>query len=400
MTPAEPPAGLPPFLGELIGYLRRRRIQIGVDDILDLRASLRAGLGLGSTRELREVCVALWAASPAEAKIIRAAFATLAGIPQWRADTPRAGGGAPAPPSGEPATHPQHDDASLSGEQAEGEDEWDDAAQAGNVRTSDSGPGPLRTGTADPRLLLVPQYPLAAREVAQAWRHLRRPVRTGPAVELDITASIRDRARRGVATPPVLVPRRRNAVRLLLLIDRNGSMTPFHQYVDFVVAGIRDASRIDDVLPVYFHDVPGPHADRAVLGEDPFRADLDPVLSRIGPLRDGRVYADPGLARPMGLPGVLEMVTPVTAVLVISDGGAARGKLDNPRLLDTVALLKAVRLNGAGTGWLNPVPSARWTGTTAAAVARHVPMYPFTRQGLDTVVDVLRGRPASVERPA
>jgi len=396
MTTADPPVGAPSFLTEVVPYLRRRRIQIGVDDIEDLRASLRAGFGMRSTHELRDLCVALWAASPAEAEIIRVAFATLPGVPRWQIDAPGTGaGGAAAATDGTTVADEQAGNAADD----KGDSEEEDLAAPGKVRTSSSGSGPLRTGTTDPGLLLVPQYPLATREVAQAWRHLRRPVRTGPAVELDIAASISERARRGVAVPPVVVPRRRNAVRLLLLIDRNGSMTPFHEYVDYVVAAIRDAGRIDDVLPAYFHDVPGSYADKSVLGEDPFRADVDPALSRIGPLRDGRVYADPRLTEPLSLARVLEMVTPVTAVLIISDGGAARGKLDIARLLDTVALLKSVRASAAGVGWLNPVPATRWAGTTAAAIARHVPMYSFTRRGLYSVVDVLRGRPAFVERP-
>ena len=148
----------------------------------------------------------------------------------------------------------------------------------------------LRAEASDRGLVLVPQYPLTAREVAQAWRHLRRPVRSGPAVELDIEATIAGRARRGVATPPVLVPRRRNAVRLLMLIDRQGSMTPFHGYVDYVVAAIRHAGRIDDVQTVV---LPRPARldgrTRAALEEmaDPFRPDLDEVLALIGPLRGG-----------------------------------------------------------------------------------------------------------------
>ena len=85
----------------------------------------------------------------------------------------------------------------------------------------------------------------------------------------------------GVATPPVLVPRRRNAVRLLMLIDRHGSMTPFHGYVDYVVGAIRDAGRIDDVQAVYFHDLPGSRD-----GQDGAGPDARPV-----PAGPGRVLA-------------------------------------------------------------------------------------------------------------
>lgn len=395
MTHPGPAGGIPPFLAEIVVHLRRRQIQVGIDDLRDLRNALRADFGLRSSADLRELCVALWAGSLPEAEVIRAVFASLAGIPEWRAGTPASPGSVLPDVPHEPAAGKAGDVVS----QDEGKAPYSHGAHAESVRTENSGPGPLRTGTRERGLQLVPQYPLAAREVAQAWRHLRRPVRSGPPAELDVAASIRERALRGVATPPVVVPRRRNAVRLMLLIDRNGSMAPFHGYIDFVVAAIRDAARIDDVLPTYFHDVPGSANDRSVLDADPFRADLDPVLDRIAPLRGGRVYLDPGLTQGIALANVLAQVTPATAVLVISDGGAARGNLDVGRLLDAVALLKAVGPAASGTGWLNPVAAQRWAGTTAEAIARHVPMYPFTRQGLYAVIDALRGRPAPVARP-
>ena len=64
-------------------------------------------------------------------------------------------------------------------------------------------------------------------------------------------------------------------------------------------------------------------------------------------------------------------MTSATAVLVISDAGAARRQFDITRLLDSVALIKALRADSAGVAWLNPVPGTggvarrqgRWHGT-------------------------------------
>ena len=253
----------------------------------------------------------------------------------------------------------------------------------------------LRTGITDRGLLLIPQYPLTSREVAQAWRYLRRPIRSGPAVELDIGATITQRSHRGVATPPVVVPRRRNAVRLLLMIDRNGSMTPFHGYVDYVVASIRDAGRIDDVTAVYYHNLPGEHANRSVLDAmpDPFRPDLDQILPLIGPMRGGRVYMIQLSHRHVRFDQVMDQANRAMAVLLIGDAGAARGRFDIVRLLDTVSLLKAVRASNAELAWLNPVPTQRWWRSTAGQIARYIPMFPFTRQGLDQAVDALEAVP-------
>ena len=385
--------GLPPFLMEIVRQLRRRRLQVGIGDCHALRCALAAGFGLSSTDELRELCIALWAKSPVEAEIVRAAFARVA-VPDWKLqpkskqvagrETATVPGQAHPPSAGQPATEQGGDP---------------DVPQAELVQGL--GSAPPATGKRDRGLVLIPQYPLTAREVAQAWRRLRRPIRSGPAVELDVVATVDQRGRRGVATPPVVVPRRRNTARLLLLIDRHGSMTPFHSYVDYVVAAIRDAGRIDDVLTAYYHDLPSGNTDRSALEEiaDPFRPDLDLVLPFIQPMRNGRAYSDPDLTVPRSFGDILRQITPATGVLIISDAGAARRRFDIVRLLDTVAMLKSVIASAAAVSWLNPVPQELWRRSTASQVARYIPMYPFTKQGLYQAVDTLRGRPGHAEHP-
>ena len=382
--------GLPPFLLEIVRQLRRRRLQVGIGDCHALRCALAAGFGLSSTDELRELCVALWAKSPVEAEIVRAAFARVT-VPDWKLQdkatqvVSKTASGSGHTDTGRPANEQNQSDAEV--------------PQAKPVRNL--GSAPPATGVRDRGLVLIPQYPLTAREVAQAWRRLRRPVRSGPPVELDVAATVDQRSRQGVATPPVVVPRRRNTARLLLLVDRHGSMTPFHGYVDHVVAAIRDAGRIDDMLPLYFHDLPGGNADRSALDQvaDPFRPDLDPVLSLVPPMHAGRVYSDSDLTAPRSLTDVLAHLTVETSVLIISDAGAARRKFNIVRLLDSVAMLKAVMATDAAVTWLNPVPQELWRRSTAGQLARYIPMYPFTRQGLYQAVDVLRGRPGQVEHP-
>jgi hypothetical protein len=398
---------VPAFLLPVIARLRRRRLQVGIADVHALRLALRAGFGLASRDALRELCVSLWAKSPAEARVVRAAFANVAAdglLADWTTADPVQASPAVAEQAQPEAPGP--DEPAPAEPDNPGEPGEEDGTQAETVSLLDHDllnleHGSLAAPAVDRGLILVPQYPLTSREVAQAWRHLRRSVRSGPAVELDVGATVAERARRGVATPPVLVPRRRNAVRLLMLIDRQGSMAPFHGYVDHVVGAVRAAGRIDDVQATYFHDLPGSVPDRKALDEmpDPFGSDLDSVLGLITPLRDGRVYDDPGLTAPRLLDEILAGLTAHTAVLVISDAGAARQQFDIVRLLDTIALVKALQAGGAGVAWLNPVPRERWARTTAGQVARHVPMFPFSRPGLYQAVDVLRGRPMLLERP-
>lgn len=377
---------LPDPIAEVGRELRRLRLPLGVDDYDALRRTLAAGFGWSSREELCRLCVALWAKSPEEAEIVRAAFSR-SGLAKL--DLGYEVEAVPDMSATDPAALPMSQDADQSDEQM---------PQVVPVGDFSAVPPPI--GAVDQTLVLVPQYPLTEREIAQAWRRLRRWRRSGPAVELNVVATLEQYSHYGIATPPVLVPRRRNTARLLLMIDRFGSMTPFHGYVDHVVGAIRNAGRIDDVRVVYFHDLPGGAADRAVLDQidDPFRTDLDSILPLIEPMRDGSVYEDPDLTLPYQLGSVLEDLAEGTSTVIISDGGAARQRYDATRLLDTVALLKALRTRAVTVMWLNPMPWDAWPCTTAADVRRYIPMYPLTRQGLDRAIDGLRGRPASVER--
>lgn len=248
---------------------------------------------------------------------------------------------------------------------------------------------------------MTPQFPLTRREIAQAWRRLRRPVRSGPPTELDVDATVARRSRFGVATPLVLVPPRRNTARLLLLIDRQGSMAPYHRYTEHVRDAIQSAGRLERVSLFYFHNVPAKGADRTPIESMPkgLSATFDAVISSIEPMAEGHVYEDPELVNPRPLRAVLDDLAPATAGVIMSDGGAARGTYSPVGLLDWIAFLKALRLRTASFVWLNPVPASDWVFTTAAELARHVPMFPLDRQGIDRAVNVLHGHPAVVERP-
>ena len=391
-------AAAPTFLHDLVQRLRRRGLPIGVDDWLTLHSALAAGYGLRTSDDLRDLCVALWATSVAEREMIVAAFA--AEVPFWYAEP--SASSLPSPRGATSETEEPHPLAP--------------SAETGPPVPLPEGPLPVPitrpypdvtgqpppTGLWDPTLVVAPQHPLTSRAIAQTWRRLRRPVRHGTPSELDIDATIDRYARTGVATGPVLVPPRRNTARLLLLADRQGSMTPYHGITDHLLHEIRSAGRLDAIRVMYFRNLPGRAADEAVLADlpDPFTPEIDPVLTRIRPLADGRVYADPALTEPTPLASALIETAPGTAAAIISDAGATRGAFHTGRLLSTVALIKSLNAADCTVAWLNPAPPSRWPGTTAAQIERHVPMFPLTTEGMYRAVDVLRGRPRPTERPA
>lgn len=386
----------PPFVTDLIDQLRRRAFVLGPEDVAALRQALAAGFGWSSRAALEELCVTLWAKSDREADVVRATFlqVDVPNLSPPAPDGPAEDDTADGPALGEP-------DAGSSSGASSGPVE----AQTDPLSGLPPLPAPPFAGV-DRRLALVPRYPVSDREIAQAWRRVRRPVRVGPAVEVDVNATLRRRCDSGVATAPVLVAPRRNTVRMLVLIDAGGSMGPYADYVDYVRGALTETARSEMTIVRYFHNVPAPSPDRWLLDtlSDPFAGHLDEILRRIDPLPNGAVYADPALTRAERLADLLDVDAAVTGgptgAVVIGDAGAARGRYDPVRLLDTIAFLKALRERCGRPVWLNPTPVGRWAGSTAGQVSRHVPMFPLaSKAGLDAAVEALRGRSVLVEAP-
>ncbi|WP_216669968.1 hypothetical protein [Brasilonema sennae] len=251
------------------------------------------------------------------------------------------------------------------------------------------------------RFIFVPQFPLTYREVAQTWRRLRRPVRVGPATELDVESTIMRRCQQVFAASVVLRPRRRNVARLLMLVDRQGSMTPFHRFCEEVCRAIQQAGRLEETAIYYFHNVPAEGADEQVLeplGKELFPV-LDSILPQITPLKTGYLYEDSDLLSPIALEEVLQKYAADAFVVMISDAGAVRKCYNVVRLLDTISFIKALRAYTLNYVWLNPLPKSYWKDNTAAQIARHVPMFPLNREGIYQAVNVLRGQQYNLEKP-
>lgn len=385
-----PLPALPPFLWELFQRLRRRGFAIGPTDYEALRQALQAGFGWSSRESLRDLCNSLWAKSRREQETLTALFEQLAPDPDdWHYSLE------------DDDAPDQDDDDSPTSEQPEIKPKTDNNA---TPKTQSRGGLPA-ISLADVKVserpfVFVPQFPLTYREVAQTWRRLRRPVRTGAPVELDIEGTIARRSRLGVATTVVLQPQRRNMARLLLLVDRQGSMDPFHRFCDEVCTAIQQAGRLEETALYYFHNVPAEGADEQVLESltgQLFPA-LDPVLPQIQPLTEGFLYCDSALLSPEPLMDVLQSYAAGAAVVLVSDAGAARNRYRISRLLDTIAFMKTLRTYTSHYIWLNPLPKRYWLNNTAAQIARHVPMFPLDRNGIQQAVNVLRGQQHILEK--
>lgn len=207
-------------------------------------------------------------------------------------------------------------------------------------------------------------FPVNRRQMKQSWRYLRCLVREGPAVELDLIATVNQIGRQGILLNPVFVPRRINRTQLLLLIDQDGSMMPFHTISRRLVETALQGGRLGRAGVYYFHNCPTEYfyQDEARLSAE----QIDTVLAQLNQSQ--------------------------AVALIFSDAGAVRGGFNPERHRLTKIFLERLRRQVRYIAWLNPMPKLRWVNTTAQEIAHLVPMFEINRQGLDSAIGALRGR--------
>ncbi|MEH2419835.1 MAG: hypothetical protein V7K48_02475, partial [Nostoc sp.] len=209
-------------------------------------------------------------------------------------------------------------------------------------------------------------FPMTGRQMKQSWRYLRRFIREGPSIELDVEATVEQMSRQGMLLHPVFKPRRVNRNELLLLVDQDGSMAPFHSLSERLAETAIHGGRLGKAGIYYFHNCPSQH-----LYHDSYHQVAEPISDVLAKLHPE--YAE---------------------ILIFSDAGAARGTFNRERLDLTTEFLDQLRQKLRHIAWLNPLPRDRWTGT-AGEVAKIVPMFELSRQGLTQAIDVLRGKPTA-----
>lgn len=206
--------------------------------------------------------------------------------------------------------------------------------------------------------------PITQRQMKRSWQYLSRPVREGVATQFDIEATIERIGQEGLFLEPVLVPPRTNRAELMLLIDQDGSMVPFHKLTERLITTAQRGGRFAKVHIYYFHNCPVGH-----LYQDAICLENISFQKVFGELHFNDLSA-----------------------LIVSDAGANRNGYNPYRIEKTKNFLTILSRHVRHTAWINPVPKERWSGNTAAAVAKIVPMFSCNRPGLDKAIEILRGR--------
>lgn len=380
---------LPPLLHGLFRELVAQGVPIGTRDYLDGLRALAAGYGSsadgqGERQALARLAQILWARSDEEhrliarwfarvpatpANLLAAVDATLAGLDAEGTDTPgTATTAAPSPLAGtaSPAASPGGETRDSPATAAPGDDPAAPRARISFSSVQEGTGLPVPRLSLDPVLgeayVLHPQALIPPRTLAVLWRRYRRGTRGGPRTELDIDATVEERCRRGLLLRPACRPRRSNAARLLILADTSPSMDPWRPF-----------------LASLAESLPFGHLARAEMG----------YFSNL-PRR--QLYARPELRDPQPLGDALRHFNGA-GLLIVSDAGSARGYLNRRRANQTADLLDELLTHCPAIVWLNPMPRARWAGTTAEHIAANarVPMLPLDATHLLRAIDILRG---------
>lgn len=349
---------------EVIEALFRRvrsRFDLGMAEYFVALRALEGGWGTGDEAELQEVLQLLWCKSDLDRAHLQTEWESVWDrLRQGRSQPPSLSPveDASLPPSDIPSSPPPPSQASQPDSQPQ-----TDTTPAELAPYPLKAPPPSLLDPPDELTFLDSDYPITRRSMSYAWRYLRRDVPTGPATVLDVAATVETVTRQGFFLAPVYQRERENQARLLLLVDRNGSMMPFHHFTRDLIETARHESALDPdrVHVFYFHNVP---ADS--------------------------VYANPYLTRPVVLRHILSSCDANTCLLIVSDAGAARGYRERTRVRATAQVLHQIRQYTNALAWLNPMPSSRWSETSAGILRHLVPMFPMTPEGLGEAIDTVR----------
>jgi uncharacterized protein with von Willebrand factor type A (vWA) domain len=348
---------------ELFNRLREHGLPLGIDDYLLILRALQGGFGVESRGALEQLCCTLWTKSDDEIDLFHRLFEQIVLQPivpvhKSLSETPTASSSHESTELFLPISSASVAAQTMSPNFTVEIDALMQVISAVQRKI------PVVWELRRPHYGLSNEYfPVTPRQMKQSWRNLRYLVREGLPEEVDVEATVEKIGRDGVFLGPVLLPLRSNRARLVLLIDQDGSMVPFHALSRQLIETAQRGGRLEETNVYYFHDYP-----------------------------DVYLYRDTARLEALSISDALEANGERSAVLIVSDAGAARGSFDAERVMQTQDFIKQIKQSVRYSAWLNPMPNTRWPRTTAGEIARFVPMFEMNRRGLDAAISALRGR--------
>jgi uncharacterized protein len=212
---------------------------------------------------------------------------------------------------------------------------------------------------------------LGSRAMKLALRKLRRFARQGEANELDVDGTIGATARNAGTLDLKMRPERRNAVKILLLLDIGGSMDDHIRASEELFSAAK--SEFKHLVHLYFHNCPYERFWKSNRRRAEQQVNTWEMLRTYGP--DWRVVfvGDASMAP-------YEIVEPGGSV---EHWNEEAGKV----------WLQRITTHFRRVAWINPTPQKHWGYTTSINLIHDAVegrMFPMTLDGLDGVARALR----------
>jgi uncharacterized protein len=210
---------------------------------------------------------------------------------------------------------------------------------------------------------------LDVRQIKMALKGLRQLSRIGPEDELDLERTIGATCKNAGEIEMVWARSRKNAVKLLLLMDVGGSMVPFARLCSQLFSAAHSSTHFKDFQYFYFHNC----------------------------IYDN-LYQDIGRQEAVSTDHLLRILEPDYKVVLVGDARMAMPELTErygaiyyyehnevPGLLR----LKQIAEHFTHYVWINPVEPYYWNHPTVLVVEKLFPMFELTLDGLGQAVKKL-----------
>lgn len=210
---------------------------------------------------------------------------------------------------------------------------------------------------------------LDIRQTKVALKSLRQLSRVGPEDELDLDKTIDKTCRNAGELEFIWRRRKKNAVKVLLLMDSGGSMEPYADVCSLLFSAAHSMGHFKEFQYYYFHNC----------------------------IYDN-LWRDMELMITVSAEEVLRKLEPEYKVVFVGDARMAVtelterwGAINYYERNDTPGIiwLKRFADHFSHCVWLNPEGSAYWNHTTVAMIGRMFPMYALTIDGLNLAVKKL-----------
>jgi len=210
---------------------------------------------------------------------------------------------------------------------------------------------------------------LDVRQIKMALRGLRQLSRIGPEDELDLERTIDATSKNAGEIEMVWTRSRKNAVKLLLLMDVGGSMVPFARLCSRLFSAAHSSTHFKDFQYFYFHNCIYDNLYQDIERQE--AVSTDHLLHTLEPDYKVVLVGDARMAMP-------ELTQRYGAIYYYE-------RNEVPGLLR----LKQIAEHFTHCVWINPTEPYYWNHPTVMLVEKFFPMFELTLDGLDQAVKKL-----------